>query len=299
MLFHEIYGSYYRVTASVLREAARGSLTRKGLTDLIRAQAFSESLLTIPEGLQGERWRLLRRDLTTPVQSVPDPPLTLLQRRWLKAVLLDERIRLFDPDPAGLEDVEPLFTPDRLVYFDRYADSDPYADPAYIARFKTVLKALREGQNLFVNYRTARGESVSAYLTPHHLEYSEKDDRFRLVSAAPRRCMILNLSRLTRAEPAPRLVSVPLTPPQMAQITFELVDERNTLERVLLHFSHLQKETERLDDAHYRVTLYYDRRDETEMLIRILSFGPTLRVISPEPFIALLRQRINLQKPSP
>lgn len=67
------------------------------------------------------------------------------------------------------------------------------------------------------------------------------------------------------------------------------------LERVLLHFSHLQKETERLDDGRYRVTLNYDPQDEIEMVIRMLSFGPVVKVTAPVHFIALMRQRIEKQ----
>ena len=53
---------------------------------------------------------------------------------------------------------------------------------------------------------------------------------------------------------------------------------------------------ERLDDAHYRVTLQYDRADETKMLIRVLSFGPMIRVLEPQRFIDLLQQRIERQR---
>jgi len=65
---------------------------------------------------------------------------------------------------------------------------------------------------------------------------------------------------------------------------------------VLLHFSHLEKETKRLGSSTYKVTLRYDRRDETEMVIRILSFGPVIRVTEPDRFICLLRERIQKQK---
>jgi predicted DNA-binding transcriptional regulator YafY len=44
------------------------------------------------------------------------------------------------------------------------------------------------------------------------------------------------------------------------------------------------------------VTLKYDRQDETEMVIRILSFGSAIRVIEPESFIRLLRERIEKQR---
>ena len=296
MLFHEIYGSYYRVTACALREAVKGALTPRALTELVRSQAFSESYLAIPQGLQGERWRLTRRDLTTPLAQAPTMPLTTLQKRWLKALLSDPRIRLFNPDVSGLEDVEPLFTPDMFVCFDRYADGDDYGDPDYIARFRTILSALREGRRLFVCFRTPKGSELRLPVMPHHLEYSEKDDRFRLVASGRRGSRVINLSRMTRCELAEPGDSPPYIAPEPARVVFELLDVRNALERVLLHFSHLQKETERLSGNRYRVTLYYNRMDETEMVIRIMSFGPVIRVTEPAGFIDLLRRRIDRQR---
>ena len=78
-------------------------------------------------------------------------------------------------------------------------------------------------------------------------------------------------------------------------LTFELIDERGALERVMLHFSHLEKETKRLDEKRYQVTIRYDRGDETEILIRILSFGPNVRVTAPEEFIEKIRERLLKQ----
>ncbi|MDR1629839.1 MAG: hypothetical protein LBS36_06470 [Oscillospiraceae bacterium] len=79
-------------------------------------------------------------------------------------------------------------------------------------------------------------------------------------------------------------------------LAFELTDERNALERVMLHFSDCRKETRRIDDRHYNVTLWYDPKDETEILIRILSFGQMIRVTSPESFINLIKERIFKQQ---
>jgi predicted DNA-binding transcriptional regulator YafY len=75
----------------------------------------------------------------------------------------------------------------------------------------------------------------------------------------------------------------------------ELWDERNALERAMLHFSHLEKETVRLDGNKYQIKLRYDREDETELLIRVLSFGPMLKVISPDSFIENLKERLQKQ----
>ena len=38
------------------------------------------------------------------------------------------------------------------------------------------------------------------------------------------------------------------------------------------------------------------RQDETEMLVRILSFDPVIRVVSPDHFIELIRTRLEKQK---
>lgn len=303
MLFHEIYSSYYLAVSSVLREAVQGGLTGKEMNALVQKYAFGESLLTIPDGLKGEKWRLLHRDFSTPLEEEPSMPLTTLEKRWMKALLLDPRIQLFDPDLTGLEDVRPLFTPDMIVYYDRYSDGDDYQDPDYIRHFDAILRALREKQNLYVSFESRMHAQPKLVVTPCYLEYSEKDDRFRLIAAGRKRRWVINLSRITACEPAHYSEAIPLKEASSKTITFELEDRRNAMERVLLHFSHLEKETKRLDDNRYRVTLKYDSNDETEMVIRILSFGSAVKVTEPESFIALLRERIGKQKqlaaPSP
>ncbi len=295
MLFHEMYGTYYQVTAAILRQASQGTLTSKRLTEIIRQQAFGESLLTMPEGLLGEKWRLLHRDLSSALLDAPAMPLTALEKRWMKAILADPRVQLFSPDETGLEDVEPLFTPDQIVYYDRYTDGDPYHDPSYIAHFRTILEALRENHCLYIGYASGRGAHFMLSVKPRFLEYSEKDDRFRLVADGRKRRWIVNLRRITDCSLAYTDVDMPVHARELASVTFELKDRRNAMRRVLLHFSHLEKETKRLDENGYRVTLRYDRQDETEILIRILSFGPAIRVTEPEGFIRLLRERIGKQ----
>ena len=79
-------------------------------------------------------------------------------------------------------------------------------------------------------------------------------------------------------------------------MTLELVDERNALERVMLHFSHFEKTAEKLNDKHYRLTICYDQNDETEMIIRVLSFGPLVRVTAPDRFISMIQSRLRRQK---
>lgn len=90
--------------------------------------------------------------------------------------------------------------------------------------------------------------------------------------------------------------SITLPQENSEELVMLLHDERNGLERVLLHFSHFEKETQKLADRLYQIRLRYDKDDETELLIRVLSFGPVLEVIEPSAFVTLMRKRIAVQK---
>ncbi len=42
-----------------------------------------------------------------------------------------------------MEDVEPLYRQEDIVYFDRYGDGDPYEDEQYVENFRLILEELR------------------------------------------------------------------------------------------------------------------------------------------------------------
>ena len=142
--FNEIYGTYFNVVSSILRQAQEKQLTKDSLELLVREQAFADSCLTIPKALQDGSWPLLQQDMTTPLRHAPAMPLTTLQRRWLKSLLTDKRIQLFDVECSGLENVEPLFSEEQFVYFDRYSDGDNYDAPQYKQHFRLLLQAITE-----------------------------------------------------------------------------------------------------------------------------------------------------------
>ncbi|MBC8576330.1 WYL domain-containing protein [Yanshouia hominis] len=297
MLFSEVYGSYYNVIAAILSEAVSGELTEKRINDIIREKAFGESVLTIPVSLRNGSWPLLTRENTTPLKHIPSMPLTILQKRWLKALLQDPRIRLFSASESGLEDIEPLYGKDVFCFFDRYSDGDPYDDPQYIAHFKTILTAFHEKRKLRIRFIGHRGTLHSWECIPYKLEYSSKDDKFRVLTSSPRSMLTVNIARIKSCELLDFWTDEEYRPktPVQKTLVLELKDERNALERVMLHFSHLEKETVRLGNGLYRLTLRYDREDETEMLIRVLSFGPVVQVVSPGSFIDKVKERLHKQ----
>lgn len=298
MLFSEVYGTYYNVLAKLLEKAVEGDLTQESMNHIIRENGFEESILTIPEALESQAWPLITKDYSTPLEHKPTMPLTTLQKRWLKALLNDPRIRLFDPPMDGLEDVEPLYPPDTFVYFDRYNDGDPFDDPGYQKRFRCILSAIRHKRWLRIQFTGRNGKSHFWRCIPYKLEYSAKDDKFRLISANSRSTLSINLGRVKACFQLEPYTDEDYRPKPMKKriLVLELTDERNALERAMLHFSHLDKETQRIDGNRYKITLYYEREDETELLIRVLSFGPVLKVVFPDDFVKKLCERLEKQK---
>ncbi len=193
MLFSEVYGTYYRAVASVLDRAVSGDLSGKDLPEIVRNTAFGESMLTIPAALTEDSWPLLTEEMTTPLRHSPSMPLTILEKRWLKSLLADPRIRLFDPPADGLEDVEPLWDPGVFEFYDRYANADPYDDPAYIEVFRTILQAMKEKKKIRVRFHSGRGKRHSFICVPYTLEYSAKDDKFRMLTSFEGKMLTVNL----------------------------------------------------------------------------------------------------------
>ena len=297
MMFHEIYSAYYQTVAKILTRVQLGEASREELERIVAQTAFGESSLTILPSLQKGKWQLLTPDGHTPVVHRPTIPLSLLQKQWLKAITLDPRIKLFGVDIPGLEDVEPLFTREDYYVYDRYSDGDPFEDEGYIERFHTVLDAIKNRYPLTVVMTNRKGVSVRRHVLPIRLEYSEKDDKFRLISADGRFGSTINLGRVTECR---KYNGRPLAFPVSEQsipgtVTLSVTDERNALERVMLHFAHFEKRAERIDGRHYRLYIKYDRTDETELVIRILSFGPFVKVEEPPEFVELIKDRLRRQ----
>ena len=302
MIFSELYSVYYNAVASILRASANRPLTREEMRDIIERHAFGESALAITAALEDGRWPLLRPDGRSVLAHAPTMPLTSLEKSWLNAVAADPRIRLFTDDPPCFPDVKPLFSQDDIILFDRYTDGDDYVDEGYVQRFRLILCAVRDHNPLRIAMVNHRGRSSSFDMMPEKLEYSEKDDKFRLLGIEMKRGRrVVNLGRIT--ECALSDASAKIFPsrgnddlPEQRTVEFELYDERKALERVLLHFAHFRKEAEKTEEGTYRVKVTFDADDETEMVIRILSFGPMIRVTSPDNFVDLIRQRLIEQK---
>ena len=93
MIFHEIYGNYYRTVAEILDAALKEEISDKTIWKIVKEKAFAESSLTIPKELSEKgKWPLLNEERRAVIHRKTSMPLTIMEKRWLKALLADPRI---------------------------------------------------------------------------------------------------------------------------------------------------------------------------------------------------------------
>ena len=112
-LFEEIYGSYFQAIRKILLDAGTKPLTLKDMeADILSVSSAESALNILPKLLDGAWSPLLHReadgcfscalgqDQTEKTEDFLKLPLTKLQKSWIKALLSDQRFRLFFPEEA-------------------------------------------------------------------------------------------------------------------------------------------------------------------------------------------------------
>jgi len=179
MIFSELYSTYYQTVAAILKAAIDHPVEATEMRHIVEEHAFGESMLHILPAIEEQRWQLITPDGKTPLQKEPSMPLTLLEKRWLKAIAHDPRIRLFGDEIFDFPDVEPLFLPEDILVFDHYADGDDYTDEAYIHHFRLILDAIKHQYPLKITLQNRRENPLVMSVLPHSLDFPlrRKPDR--------------------------------------------------------------------------------------------------------------------------
>ncbi len=317
-IFSEIYGAYFRIAAEAL---SRGKITDKELFEIISEKGFADSMLFVPEKLLPDKsgyspWGLLKRNeegtLSSVLRNAPPKLLTTLQKRWLKALLSDKRLSLFLTDESferlseRLADVKPLFDVRLFRFFDMFSDGDDYESEQYRLCFGKILSAVKSRELAEITFVSPKsGEKHGEYL-PLRLEYSAKNDKFRVLcvlfaNGRPVSGNTINIGRITdvRLTGKVRGNNVDMKKYRAGsrcEVTVEVSSERSGIERFMTEFASYEKRSVYdMEAGKCTVEIWYDKQDETELLIRLLGFGPVLEILSPESFRQEAQRRVERQ----
>jgi hypothetical protein len=316
-LFSEIYGCYFTVVSRILEQSQNG-LTKIEIEQLVKSHGFYDSTFHLLPALFSCEWNLLdERDKKyySRLSRNVKRPLTALEKAWLKALLFDPRIKLFLDEESlvelqkALSDIEPLFMYDDFHIYDQHLDGDKFEDSDYILRFRTIIKAIKEHYPLIVEYDSPKGARTRRQYHPYRLCYSERDNKFRLQCAVFHKSrnrlerVTLNLARITSAQISENQFDISAELTRLYRevlcsnpVILEISKERNALERCMLQFASFMHQTEYDKERDiYTCRIWFDHNDETELLIRILSFGPVVKVLGPDGFLSQIKERIGRQ----
>lgn len=313
-LFSEVYNCYFQVIKSLIE--SKQFISDKELHYRIQDACFAESILYLLPKLTESGWGFYEKQdgiLRSKFSTDFYVPLTDLQKSYLKAILSDDKISLFFNDEAlsqlhaAFADTEPLYLPSDFYYYDRFSDKDDYQNPDYRRHFQTIMKAIQNHEYLDILYESRNNHRVHHIYLPCRLEYSIKNDRFRMLAVEnhmqrTRKIEILNLNRIVK------IISTQKTVKHMPNIDkaikrsyykeparLLIKDRRNALERAMLQFANYEKSTRKLDSDTYECLIYYNKKTETELLIEVLSFGPMIKVVGNEAFLKLIKERLLRQ----
>lgn len=325
-IFSEIYNVYYRIAARLL---SLESFTKRDLFAIINEEGFRDSRVFLSKKLLPQKdnsdWRLFEQvDEERLSGKIGKPPhiMSRLQKMWLKAKLDDPRMRLFLNDDVienlkeGLKEVEPLYAPEHFRIYDRFSEGDDYSNAQYREGFRTILKAVKERRILKIGFTAESGERGGGLYLPLKLEYSERNDNFRVC------CWAINDGEINRDKPMlinlgniDRIVSEEIYDGDVPgeddffnglrasePIKVRVSRERNAVMRFLNEFSEYEKRVFFNSDPENGCTveLYYDKQDERELLTQLLGFGARAEIISPQSVrneaAKLVRRQIQLLK---
>lgn len=314
-LFSEIYNCYYQVLRHLL--CTQTALTTQQIRSQICGEGFEESMLSIIPKLENGTWNLFQREgdlFLSKLTSSFTTPVSSLQKSYLKSLLSDPRIRLFlnqeqlEALHKMLSDVSPLWTQEQFYYYDRFADGDLYENENYRHNFRTLLAAQKNHQYVDIDYNSPNGNRIHHHYVPARLEYSVKNDKFRLLALKNTknqnmRLEILNISRIQSIHLTEKTLSSAIDLNALIQNSYyreplklHIINKRNALERAMLHFANYEKNTTKIDANTYECLIYYNQSMETELLIEVMSFGPMLTVIGNDKFLRSLKARLQRQK---
>lgn len=311
-IFSEIYGKYFRIATEVL---SKRKISESQIYNIIEKEGFRDSLLFLPQKIipqkDGKDWGLLKKDedgrLSPVLKNSPVEILTKIQKMWLKSKLADPKTKLF-LDEEGmeklaekLEEVEPLYRKEDFRFTDIFADGDDFDDSRYKRHFRIILAAIKDREVLTVGFTSGHGERICAKYLPIKFEYSQKNDKLRVLCYSVKKGRTrgeatLNIGRIEEIEKTGIFINDIDRKRRSGResVTVKVSTGRNAVERFMTEFAGYEKETERdIETGKCVVKLFYDKQDETELLIGLLSFGPVIEIMEPEGFRAQAAERVR------
>lgn len=307
-LFSHLYSTYYLVAKKVAEFCILNPcevLNRDVLDKIIDDTGFVSDKIELYNLIEytKESKHIFRQKgdkVVTALKHIPDFPLSTIELRFLAAVMQDAKVTMFmdsqtvEKLKAELRDVKPLWSKENVKYFDQNKDSDAFESTEYKERFAALLHAINNNKIVHLVY----GKKGNASFTPTHMDYSQKDDTFRLFLKESK--YPINLENIKSCNITEEVLSGPEQSTEYETLKIEIYDDTDTkflFNRAVRQFSYFKKTCRKTEKENiYEMTVDYDESDRNEIVIRTLMFGPNMKVLEPEVVVDEVRKRVEKQR---
>jgi hypothetical protein len=223
-----------------------------------------------------------------------------LEKSWLNGMIKEPIVQAL----LGKETLEKLEAAlidlkkgsNEVIEFTNKVKSDFDIDLVKLSKdFYTILEGIvNEKPILYSNVDKNGNEYNNQLALPIRIEYSLKDDKFRasLYSLEENRSIMVNLHTLKRVKIAEDVnskikredVLKILKEKKYSEIpiTIELEDIRGAMERCFMSFSSFERNSRNISENKYEIDIYYYTFEEDEVIRKIMSLGPYVKVKSPD-----------------
>jgi len=328
-LFEEVKNRYMHIAFKVLNQCDKGLLV-KDIIKIVEEEEFEEKVIgnnfQTFEGLllnkysESENFNLLKeregayypniKEANKPAVPVR---LTKVEKAWLKNMLEDKRVRILlrastiEKLKGALKDFDGPLISEIIDITNMSKLPEPEDGEQFEENFRRLLKAISEGKAVKYSNRDRNGnEYRHKHALPIRLEYSLKDGRFRvsMYSLEENRSIMANIFNMTdieieenRKPEISRAAVIKLLHEHKYSkepIVLEVTDKKSAMERCFMSFSELERYSRCLEKDKYELKLFYYTFEEEEIIRKILSLGPYVKVVSPEGIREEIIRRIRL-----
>ncbi|AGF57875.1 hypothetical protein B0P06_003815 [Clostridium saccharoperbutylacetonicum] len=326
-LFHEYKNKYFHLVFRILNLANNG-LYKDEIIKIIEKEEYDEKVIgkdfktfegmllnqydkkdnfNFLEERDGKYYSILNNEDRMPLKV----RFSKLEKSWLNGMLEEPVVQAL----LGNETLEKLQKAlieiktgsNKVIEFTNKGKNDFEVDLEKISKnFYTILEGIIEERPILYSNVDKNGNEYKNQLAlPIRIEYSLKDDKFRasLYSLEEQRPIMVNLHTLEKVEIEQKVnskirreeVLKKLKEKKYCEIpiTIELEDIRGAMERCFMSFSSFERNSRSISENKYEIDIYYYTFEEDEVLRKIISLGPYVRVKSPDSVREIIIDKIK------
>lgn len=309
-MYHEIYGKYYKLITKLLNS---GPKTEKQINDYIQKYGFEETILYLNANELLNTYHLYYKkdNIYYPIIKNTIPKVyTNEQLGLIKLIINDEKANIF----LTSQEIEyynniikdnALYDVNNYHYINQDIDKDNI-DRYYYPKFKKILQAIKENKDIKIIFKSNKNNITYKKVIPFKIEYSMQDQKFRLVCIQYRNSIIdkvikIRISSIKDIKIVDRQIDIDINEyinnQNKQYIEIEIYPELNGIERVFIELSNYQRTaTFDKETNSSKMKIYYEDSDTGELIIKLLSFGKVIKILTPGIIKDEVIKRINKQK---